>query len=99
MKVCRVLVVIVGLMALGAHPGAQDAPKADPVPVLSQDDRALVLDLQARVVGYARAIAVLQKEIDAANADFARLVQKLQAAHPDYELRPDLTYVKKSPPK
>src|SRR3990167_2519428 len=95
-----------------AHPAPQtpspsratDKPAADvnPSPPLVPDDAKRVLtDLQLQAAGLTRAMAVLQKELDSVTAEWTRAVTRLQTTAPaGYELTPQLTYAKKPvPPK
>jgi hypothetical protein len=104
------IVMIIAILLAGSAfaQGKPNAPAPDtksaaaaidqPQPQVAAQDRQAVAEMQAAALGYARAIAALQKELDAVNAEFGRTVQRLQAAQPGYELRNDLTYVKKPEP-
>lgn len=81
----------------GGTPG-QGAPAKDAPAIAPQDQQQAVL---LRVVGdvWKSALALDQKELDAVNAEFGRLVERLQKAQPNYDvvLSPQgvLSYVKK----
>jgi len=63
---------------------AQAETKA--VPQVPDDAKNQYATLQIRGAGLADAMALLQKELDSVNAERARLVQRLAAAQPDYDL-------------
>ena len=65
------------------------------VPEVPADVKSYLISLQTRGDGVEFAISVLQKEVDGITAEKSRIVAKLQAAQPGYELTPQLTYVKK----
>jgi hypothetical protein len=73
-------------------------------PTVPDDAKSLYAQLQVRGAGIADVMALLQKEIDSVNAERARLVQRLIAAQPDFDLAPagplSVAYVlKKAEPK
>lgn len=104
----KVLVgAVVAMVLLVAAPGAQSGQKhqdgmvepAAAVPQVPDDAKSQYATLQVRGAGLADAMALLQKELDSVNADRARLIQRLAAAHPDFDLVPAgalaVTYVPK----
>jgi hypothetical protein len=82
---------------VAAPPSSAAPPQKAEAPVLvAPEEREFVLSLQRRADGLAEARGVLQKELDATVAEFSRQLQRLQTAHPGYDLKPDLSgYVKK----
>lgn len=70
-------------------------------PQVPDETKRAIGTLQLRIAGLSEAQAVLQKEIDAAVAEFQRALQRAQAAcGADHELSPQLACVKKAePPK
>jgi hypothetical protein len=68
---------------LGSSAFGQDVKAPPPVP---DDAKALYAQLQIKGAGLAEVMAILQKEVDSVNADRVRLVQKLIAAQPEYDL-------------
>lgn len=73
--------------------------KAGP-PQVPDDAKRAIGTLQLRIAGLSEAQAVLQKEIDAAVAEFQRELQRAQAAcGAGHELSPQLACVKKPEPK
>jgi len=67
----------------------------DTAPHVSAQDRQIVQTLEIQRAGYMMAITALQEKLDATNAEFGRTVQRLQAAHPGYDLAQGLLYIKK----
>jgi hypothetical protein len=70
-------------------------------PVVSDDVKRAVSELQVRASGLAYAIATLQKELDATTMPLQRTIQQAQAtcaATPGYQLAPTLTCVKEPAP-
>lgn len=79
-----------------------DAPKpvaeAEKPPEVPQQVREGIGRMQQAAVGFQGSIAVLQKEIDAINAEYSRLIQQIQV--PGWVLdQRTLTYTKPEPPK
>lgn len=94
------------LLVLAGTSGAiaQDKPTAPAAPVtqVSDADRSAAAAKQLRIRVIAEMQAVLQKEFDAAIADYTRDLQRLQAqcaATPGYDLSPALTCVAKKDDK
>lgn len=104
---CASLLGLVVLLALGAglaaaagqQPPAPPPATAPSTPDVSLDAQRAYLTLQARGAGWVQAIRALQKELDATNAEIARLVDEVQKAQPGYDVTdgPDgrLVYRKK----
>lgn len=86
-----------------AQGGSSPPPAALPVsaPVVSDDVKRVVSELQVRASGLAFAIATLQKELDATTMPLQRTIQQAQAtcaSAPGYQLAPTLTCVKEPAP-
>ena len=96
-----VLILVLAVFAC-MRPQAQQA-SADTTPKIGDEDRRLFTIIQVRASGLQFAMTTLQRELDATNAELSRLVQRLQQAHPEYDVlaNPDgsLTYAKKTPAK
>jgi hypothetical protein len=96
-----VLVVAASISGVGAsyvlaqekaNGGAPAAPSAaaetKAPPPIPDDAKGLYAQLQVKGAGLAEAMALLQKEMDSVNAERGRLVQRLIAAQPDFDLVP-----------
>ena len=83
-------------------PKPADAPKpvaeAEKPPEVPQQVREAIGQMQLVASGHQRSIAVLQKEIDAINAEYSRLLPQLQVPGWTLDQR-TLTYTKPEPPK
>lgn len=72
-----------------------------PVPTISEQDSRAALEAQAEAVAMQKGIVVLQEKLDAATAQFTRIMQKLQRPNLQITLGPNglLTYVPTPPEK
>ena len=83
---------LIGIVVMLASLSAQDTPKsavapaAVTVPQVPDDAKNQYATLQIRGAGLSDAMALLQKELDSVNAERARLIQRLAAAQPDFDL-------------
>jgi len=89
--------------AAGQEAGKQSsdkpkAPAAEQAPQVPPQVREQLLRLQMRAEDYAQDIALLQEKADSVQMQIARVVQQLQQSNPDWELTPQLTFVKKQQP-
>lgn len=88
---------VVGVLVLSVARAQEGPPaKATAAPELSADVKRTLDEKRETARGYARAILVLQKELDAANADLGRAVEQVQRAYPGYELTVDPWALKKA---
>ena len=79
-------------------PGAPQEKSTEKPPEVPPQVREAVSQMQAQATGYQRSMAILQKEIDAINAEYSRLLPQLQV--PGWVLdQRTLTYTKQEPPK
>jgi hypothetical protein len=94
-------VVLIVMLACAATVGvlAQRPPETPAVPQVPDEARNLYATLQVKRSGLADAMALLQKELDSVNAEQVRLLQRLAAAHPDFDLVQSGTLVVAYTPK
>ena len=100
MKTFRVVLIV--MLACAATVGvlAQRPPETPAaVPQVPDEARNLYATLQVKRSGLADAMALLQKELDSVNAEQVRLIQRLAAAHPDFDLVQSGTLVVAYTPK
>jgi len=89
---------VIGFVLAGTAVSSQDqkpAPKTEDVPVVSEQDKRVLQQLQVVGDGFSMSIGVLQEKLDSVNAEKMRQITRITAAHPGYELTPQLTFVKK----
>ena len=93
------MVLLMAAAGAVAQGGSLSPPASSPaatVPVVSDDVKRAVSELQVRASGLAFAIATLQKELDATTMPLQRTIQQAQAvcaATPGYQLAAALTCV------
>jgi hypothetical protein len=94
-----VLLACVATVGLRAQRPPETPAAETAVPQVPDEARNLYATLQVKRSGLADAMALLQKELDSVNAEQVRLIQRLAAAHPDFDLVQPSTLVVAYTPK